>query len=181
MYGLVLKAIKDLVVQNYGADKWEAIKTKAGVKVDEFVRMEPYDDKIAYDLVGAASAVLGAPAEGVLEAFGHYWVSFTAQEGYGDMLDMAGNDLGEFLSNLDMLHARVGNTYTKLAPPAFDCEQVDDKTYRLHYRSTRAGLGPMVVGLVKGLGDRFGTPCEVDFVVKKSDGADHDEFVVRLK
>ena len=31
MYGLVNKAVEDLVVTNFGEDKWEAIKLQAGV------------------------------------------------------------------------------------------------------------------------------------------------------
>jgi hypothetical protein len=47
----------------------------------------------------------------------------TDQEGYGDLMDMSGETLPEFLQNLDELHARVGVIFPKLQPPSFDCEQ----------------------------------------------------------
>ena len=60
MYGLVNKAVEELVVSNFGEDKWELIKSKAGVDVDVFISNESYPDSMTYDLVGAASEVLGA-------------------------------------------------------------------------------------------------------------------------
>ena len=34
MYGMVNKAIQDLVTIKFGEDKWEAVKRKAGVEID---------------------------------------------------------------------------------------------------------------------------------------------------
>ena len=36
MYGIVNKAIQDLITDNFGADKWEAIKEKSDIDVDFF-------------------------------------------------------------------------------------------------------------------------------------------------
>lgn len=58
MYGIVNKAIEDLVKVNFGEDKWDAIKEKSGVDVDFFISNEPYDDEITYKLAGAASEIL---------------------------------------------------------------------------------------------------------------------------
>ena len=78
MYGLVNKAVVDLVVSKFGQDTWDAIKKKAEVDIDVFVSMEGYPDDITYRLVGAASEILKIPPEAVLEAFGEYWVLYTA-------------------------------------------------------------------------------------------------------
>jgi hypothetical protein len=178
MYGLVNKAVEDLVKTNFGEDTWLKIKEEAQVKQASFVGMESYPDGITYSLVGAASKVLGASAGQILEAFGEYWVLYTAKEGYGDMLDMAGDNLRDFLHNLDALHVRVGTLMPQLQPPAFDCEDLDEHSLRLHYHTERAGLAPMVLGLVKGLGKRFNTECTVVQEASKADGADHDVFLV---
>src|SRR5215218_5594687 len=114
MYGLVNKAVVDLVVNKFGEDTWVKIKNKAGVDHDLFVSMDAYPDDITYRLVGAASEVLGIPPAAVLEAFGEWWVLYTAQEGYGPMLDASGKTLREFLENLDALHARVALTMPAL-------------------------------------------------------------------
>lgn len=181
MYGLVNRAIQKLVTTQFGADAWEAIKAKAGIDIPLFVGMKTYPDEVTYGLVDAASEVLGLPPEKVLEAFGEYWILYTAKEGYGDLLRMSGDSLVAFLQNMDGMHARVGMAMPELRPPSFACTDVTAAGLRLHYRSERPGLAPMVVGLLRGLGTTFGTPVEVVHdVARGGDGRDHDEFVIRF-
>lgn len=156
MYGLVSKAIQDLVTRNYGEERWKAIHRKAGIQNAEFIGMQSYPDEETYALVGAASEELGIPAPDLLKAFGDYWISYTAEEGYGEMMKAAGDNFADFLVNLDTLHARVGNLMPNLVPPSFSCEEVTERSMILTYRSTRKGLLPMVMGLLSGLGRRFG-------------------------
>jgi hypothetical protein len=178
MYGMVNKAIEDMVISGHGEETWERIREEAGVEVDVFVRTEGYPDEMTYALVGAASEILKIPAAEVLEAFGVHWVVKTAQEGYGDMMAAGGKTLGEFLVNLPNFHSRVGMIFPHLAPPQFSCSDITERSIRMHYRSHRSGLAPFVVGLFKGLGQMFSTPVKVKHRVDKSAGADHDEFVV---
>ena len=176
MYGLVNKAVVDLVCSKFGQDTWNKIKQKADVDIDVFVSMDAYPDDITYKLVGAASEVLNLPADKVLEAFGEWWVLYTANEGYGPLLESAGSTLRDFLLNLDALHARVALTMPALRPPRFRMVDVDPDTLLLEYHSTRQGLTPMVVGLLKGLGIRFNTPIEISH----ARNGDHDDFTIRM-
>ena len=66
MYGMVNKAVEEMVVLHHGEAVWEEIKAKAGVDVDVFMSNESYSDDVTYNLVGAASAVLGVPADQIL-------------------------------------------------------------------------------------------------------------------
>jgi hypothetical protein len=175
MYGLVNKAVVDLVVSKFGQDTWNAIKQKAEVDIDVFVSMDGYPDDVTYRLVGAASEILKIPPEKVLEAFGEYWVLYTAKEGYGPMLDASGKTLREFLENLDALHARVALSMPALKPPRFRLVPVDDATMLLEYHSMRQGLAPMVIGLLNGLSIRFNTPIEVSHTSREA----HEEFTIR--
>lgn len=179
MYGLVNKAIEDLVVTQFGEDKWEAIKAKAGVDVEVFVSNEVYPDEITYDLVGAASDILGAPARDILIAFGEFWVLETASKGYGAMMRSGGQSLKEFLINLPNFHTRVTMIYPNLRPPSFECTDIGEHSLRLHYLTHRSGLTDFVVGLVQGLGKLYKTPATATLVESKAAGADHDVFEVR--
>lgn len=105
-------------------------------------------------------------------------MKYTAAEGYGPLMEIAGSSLPEFLHNLDDLHARVGVNFSKLVPPSFDAEEAEPGTMHLHYHSKRQGLAPMVIGLVEGLGQRFETPVDVEQLACRSEGADHDVFAV---
>ena len=180
MYGLVNRAIEDLVVTQFGQDKWDKIKRRAEVNVEAFVGMNPYPDEVTYKLVGATSEVLGIPPDQVLESFGEYWILYTAEEGYGELLDMCGDSFVEFLQNMDSLHGRIQLTLPELKPPILKCTDVGEKSMRLHYHSGREGLAPMVVGLLKGLGKRFATLIEVTHDKVRGEGCDHDEFVIHF-
>lgn len=181
MYGLVNKAIHDMVCTQFGEETWQQIRQQAEIETDTFLSMEGYPDDVTHRLVKAASAVLGLSSAEIMQAFGEFWVRYTAEEGYGELLDMSGDNLPEFLQNLDALHARVGITFPKLQPPSFDCTETDEESLALEYHTQREGLAPMVVGLVKGLGSRFETEVEVTQTQSREDGADYDEFLIKYK
>ena len=181
MYGLVNKAIEGLVRQEAGDAAWEEIKRKAGVNVDYFVSMNPYPDEISYNLVGAASEVLQMPAEEVLRLFGEYWILYTAREGYGHLLAMSGNNLKEFLMNLDNLHTQVGLNFPQLLPPSFRCTEVAENTLILDYFSERAGLAPMVIGLLQGLGKMMKTSVEIQHTQHRTENGRPDQFVITYR
>jgi hypothetical protein len=167
MYGMVNIAIEQLITETYGTEVWEKVKTEANVSEKKFINMQPYDDKITYQLVQAASEILSVDANLLLERFGEYWILYTAKEGYGDMLKLGGKNLPEFLKNLNMLHFRLGNMMPELVPPSFEVRDVEEKKLTLIYKSKREGFIPMVIGLVKGLGIMFNTPCQVTLADNK--------------
>ncbi|RCJ38397.1 heme NO-binding protein [Nostoc minutum NIES-26] len=181
MYGLVNKAIQDMVCSRFGEQTWKEIKHKAEVDVDVFLSMEGYPDDITHRLVKAASTILGLSSAEIMQAFGEFWVEYTAQEGYGEMMDMSGDTLPEFLENLDNLHARVGVSFPKLQPPSFECTDVEENSLNLHYRSSREGLSPMILGLVKGLGAKFDTKVDITQTQSRDEHNEHDEFLIIYK
>lgn len=180
MYGLVNRALQELICNRFGEAVWDDIREQAGVDEEVFVRMDGYPDEITYNLVGVASGVLGIPAEQLLKEFGRHWILYTAAEGYGDLLDGAGADFMSFLSNLDSMHARVGLLFPDLRPPSFRCSDMTADSVVLHYHSSRAGLSPMVIGLVEGLGERFGQKVAIEQRDDRGRGADHDTYFIRI-
>lgn len=178
MYGMVNKAIQDLITTRHGEATWDEIKQRAGVEDEVFISNEGYPDSVTYDLVGAAVAVLGVPADQILRAFGEYWVLETAQVGYGALMKAGGKSLPEFLVNLPNFHTRVAMIYPHLVPPRFECTDLAAQSLHLHYHTHRPGLADFVIGLVQGLGKMFHTPAEARLIESKAEGADHDIFHV---
>lgn len=179
MYGMVNRSIQDMVETSHGSEVWERILQRADVDIDVFISSEGYPDELTYRLIGAASEELALPPEKVMEQFGIHWIIKTAQQGYGDMMASGGSSLREFLVNLPNFHARLSMIFPHLSPPDFACSDLLDQSVRMHYRSERAGLAPFVRGLFLGLGQMFATPVSVEHAVKKGEGSDHDEFIVR--
>ncbi len=179
MYGMVNKAVEEMVCLHHGEAVWEQIKQRAGVEVDVFVSNEGYSDDITYRLVGAASEILKQPADTILLAFGEHWILNTAQEGYGGLMRAGGRTLPEFMANLPNFHSRIAMVFPKLEPPRFECREVTSNSLQLHYFTHRPGLASFVIGLMQGLGKMFRTPVTVRLTVPKGADSDHDIFDVR--
>lgn len=176
MYGIVNKAIKELVISRFGETKWNAIIEKSNLQDDEFISTFMYDDSMTYILAGNAAEVLEIPVESVLFEFGKYWVLNTGPRNYGALLDSAGNELKEFLKNLPNFHSRVTLYYPNILPPEFKTEIVHDNEILIHYFSSRPGLTPMVHGMMYAIAERFQIQVNVEIVSDRSQGADHDTF-----
>ena len=161
MYGLVNKAIKQFVIESYDQHHWLEITKKASLKDDVFLAMEAYDDNITYSLVNAASNYLNISADNILIAFGQFWIEFAEKEGYGSMLDMAGDNLVDFTRNLDLMHTHIAQSYQEMQPPSFQCEELSNTCLKLIYSSQRQGLQSFVKGLLIGLGKRFKLQLEI--------------------
>jgi hypothetical protein len=70
----------------------------------------------------------------------------------------------------------VGLTVPALRPPSFQVERIEGgHGLLLHYRSERTGLAPMVIGLLKGLGQRFSQDIEIRQTAHRGLD-DHDVF-----
>jgi hypothetical protein len=169
MYGIVNRAVEELIIERFGLDKWEEIKLKAGFNSEGFMTLKPYPDELTFKLVGAASEILNVPADKLLEAFGEYWILYTAEKGYGEMLNLAGDSFPAFLKNLNMLHGRVSNLMPELAPPQFECRNEKQNSIELLYRSHRNGMIPMLYGLIKGLAKRFDNEVVIEEIESSVD------------
>lgn len=178
MYGIVNKAIEDLVKTKFGEEKWEAVKECSGVDVDFFISNEPYDDEITYKLVGAVSEEMKMSHEEVLNAFGEWWVVKTGKEKYGGLMEAGGTSLREFLVNLPIFHNRVMLIYPKLTPPEFKVSHIEDRSIHVHYFSKRQGLQEFVRGLLQGLAKMYGVDARVELTQSRNDGSDHEVFKV---
>lgn len=178
MYGIVNKAIEELVKENFGEEKWERIKVRSGVDVEFFISNEPYDDAITYQLAGAVAEETELSLKEVLMAFGEYWVLKTGKEKYGGLMEAGGHNLKEFLVNLPVFHNRVMLIYPKLTPPEFKVSHIEESSIHVHYFSKRLGLQDFVMGLLHGLGKMYQTAVTVELISSRDQGADHETFKV---
>jgi hypothetical protein len=179
MYGLVNQAIRDLIIRDYGEILWERICEKAAVSTVEFTPLQSYPDSLTYQLIQTAATELGLETAKLLHDLGVYWITFTADEGYGDLMNMFGKNLRTCLKNLNRMHSHMGAMMPELEPPRFIVEELAPNRILVHYYSTRPGLAPMVIGLLEGLAQKFGEQIHLKHVVK-SESSDHETFEVEF-
>ena len=174
MYGLVNKAIEDLVISSAGEQIWLKIRERAGLQDLQLLDSSNYDDEITYKLVAAASDILEQPPELILRLFGKHWVLYTGKQGWSSLFAASGDDLVSFLKNLDDMHARVKVAMPEGRMPEFTLTE-RGATFELEYRSERDGLAPMVSGMLYGLAEQFEEAWHIEHVYQK-DKAGFDRF-----
>lgn len=167
MYGVINKGLEDLVLAKWDLDTWNKIKQQAGFEDEGILSVKSYPDQLTYKLVQSASDVLQIDLEELLQQYGEFWILHTAERGYSELLNLAGNSFPEFLRNLDMLHSRVSGLLPNLAPPAFRVQNEKENSLELIYITNRHGLVSFMKGLVIGLGKRFGLNCQITQIAEK--------------
>jgi len=161
MYGLVNKAMQELVTASFGEDTWNDIRREAGFDEEEFVGLKSYPDSLTYDLVRIGSKKLGIPQEVLLEKFGERWISHTAASGYDNVLNLGGSNMIDFLHNLNSIHSKIAHLMPSMQPPVFRIKNEYVTRIELLYFSDRPGFQPMVTGILRGLGIRFGLEVQI--------------------
>ena len=63
MKGIINKGIQELVVEKFGAEAWEEVKSLAGCDEPFFAISSDYPDQTTVDLVEAASNISKIPVE----------------------------------------------------------------------------------------------------------------------
>ncbi len=174
MYGIVNKSIEELVVTNYGQEKWEDIKAKSDINIEYFISNESYDDDVTFILAETIAQELGVTVDDVLRLFGEWWILHTGKNHYGYMLESGGDNFKTFMLNLPSFHNRVMMMYPKLTPPEFKVSHVEDLSLHLHYFSKRKGLTAFVHGLMSGLGKFFNTVVKTEHIESIPSESTHD-------
>ena len=156
---------------------WREIKAAAGVDLEAFVACTriPTTSPTVWSTLPAPRCTSRRRGAARLRK---HWILYTARRGYGAIFDTMGRTLPEFLANLDMMHARLSLSMPEMRPPSFVSEQLSDHQIRLEYWSERAGLAPMVIGLLEGLGEMYSLTVSIVQTVDRANGADHDEFLI---
>ena len=118
----------------------------------------------------------------ILELFGEEFLAWCADYGHLETLKLLGRSLQDFLANLDSLHDQVSTIYPQMIPPSFRCSPGRrSNEFLLHYHSQRAGLEPLVAGLVKAIArEYFKMEVAVELLSRNGEeGCDHSVFKVQ--
>jgi hypothetical protein len=174
---MVNRALEKMVIDDFGEDTWSNIKSRADIDIATFASFTTYDDGVTVGLAVAASEELERPLDELLRRFGQYWIEFALESSYAPILRQSGDNLHELLPMLDAMHTRLALSFPELNPPTFEVLSDDGHLIILRYGSSRRGLAPFVVGLLKGLGRMFDTPVEVSHDEPADDG--HIIFEIR--
>lgn len=176
MYGIVNKAMEELVLANFGEECWERVKLNSNLDIDYFISNESYNDDLTYALALYIALETNKTLSEILICFGEWWVVNTTKVKYGGLMEAGGNDLREFLINLPQFHNRVMLIYPKLTPPEFKVSHIKSNSLQLHYFSKRLGLQDFVRGLIQGLGIVYKKKVVITLLQSRDYGDSHEIF-----
>lgn len=180
MLGMINHALQEMVEERLGTDAWESIRAEVKVPDRVFVIMRQYPDEVTFALAGAVAGRLGVPVPDALHAFGHYWMVYTERQPWGKVMRSMGANVRELLPALNDLHSRISLAFPGVTMPQFRTETVAGGAMRVHYFSSRDGLGPFVHGVLEGIGAMYGEIVQVSHVEDRARGAAHDVFLVEF-
>jgi hypothetical protein len=180
MYGLLNRAIKDLVESSFGQPAWDEVVAKVGPSALDFIAMKMYPDELTYELVQAVSEVSGLSSHAVMDAFGEHWISYTGHVGHGDLIAIMGDDVITFLRNLDSMHIRIMSMFPELEPPKFVVQDLGGGIYEMDYYSHRPALWPVVIGMVRGLGKLLDQNVTIELQMPKTESVGYDRFRIHI-
>ncbi|MBN2406115.1 MAG: heme NO-binding domain-containing protein [Elusimicrobia bacterium] len=161
MKGVIVIALKELVVEKFGQDRWEAILKGAGIDQEPMLTaISDVDDMTVMNVVKSLCEVLNVTLQQAADVFGDYWVNVYGKKMYEVYYARAKN-AKEFLKNMDSVHVISTKSMPNAKPPRFKYEDKDDKTMIMHYSSHR-GMIDFMVGLIKGVGKYYGEKLKVN-------------------
>jgi hypothetical protein len=162
MYGLIHRAMQQMVIDSHGLAAWKAIETEQGIGPAELISLSMFEDALTMRLLTAVATMREEPMDQTLRVFGRYWVSFVSRDAYGAILDFTGRDLPTLLRNLNRMHQTVHVTMPEAIVPSFSVLEETADDLLVEYRSARSGLQPMVRGLLEGLCAKFALIAQID-------------------
>ena len=161
MLGLINRAFEGFLRDTYGQGTWAQVA--AGLGIDRFESMLHYEPSLTEDIIRASVQVLRRPRDTILEDVGTYLVSHPNLERLRRLLRFGGVNFVEFLYSLEDLPERGRLALPELELPRLRLIDQGDGVFRLHCQMPIAGVGHVVVGLLRAMADDYGMLALIDF------------------
>ncbi len=155
MKGVIVLALRDVIVVNYGHNAWQEISEKARLKTADFTIMptSDIDDKVVLDIIQLLCIHGDISLADAADVFGDYWINKYSQLIYKPCYNLA-NSAQEFFLKIDYIHDLATRNMPDARPPKFESKWQDKDTLIIHYHSHRK-LIDLVVGLAKAVGKYY--------------------------
>jgi len=178
MYGVIFDFLREYVTERHGGDTtWKALLAATGNPYRVYFPVKEYPDEEMVDLANGAAEMLSLPLNDVLEDFGSYVgprlisfykVFFTGDQwNTFDVIEIAGS----------RIHDTIHRHNPTRKPPDLSAQRESDDLLVVHYHSQRR-LCPVVRGIIRGLGEKYGERFDIDETQCMHHGA--DECVMRV-
>lgn len=168
MYGMIHRAVRQMVFDELGEDAWLALEQKLDIGPSELLTGMVYDDALTIAIISEASVRLNLSIDACLFEFGRYWIKYAERGPLAAIMNFTGQNLASFIENLDRLHLAVSAAMPGVRLPSFTTISSAPGHLLVEYRSDRTGMEQFVAGLFDGLLTRFHATGEVNIAEHKA-------------
>jgi Haem-NO-binding len=162
MHGLINRALQGFVIDTFGPDVWFRVVRDAELPFDGFEPMLTYDVIWTPRVIDAAARVLDRSRAAVLEDLGTHLVSHPKLEPIRRLLRFGGVTYRDFLDSLEDLPERAQMALPDLNMPQITLEECGPTEFRLRCRFKVAGVGHVMLGLLRAMADDYGALVLLD-------------------
>ncbi len=180
MHRMLNRGLQNFVHDFYGANRWEEACLAADLSFYSFESMLHYDDDLTARLLETLSIVLDRSKSDILEDFGTYVVSHENLAPIRGLLRFGGATFVDFLHSLDDVHSRMKVAMPTLEVPKLSLEVREKELYSVHYEFSKPGYWPVILGVLRGMADDYGTLVTIDKVSKTQGTLDRARMDIRL-
>ncbi|MCF6445115.1 heme NO-binding domain-containing protein [Nereida sp. MMG025] len=156
MHGLINRSIECFLRDTYGQAAWDDVARRAALPVQGFEAMLAYEDALTFDMLDAASGLLGRGRADLLEDFGTYLVAHPRVEALRRLLRFGGETFRDFLHSLDDLPDRARLAVPDLGLPHLELRDISTDRFSLRVRGDHASMGAVFVGILRAMADDYG-------------------------
>jgi len=177
MHGLINRSIQCFLRDTYGPAIWASVACEAGLGFDSFETMLTYEISVTDAVLDAACRLLDRPRDSLLEDMGTYLVSHENSRPLRRLLRFSGVHYEDFLHSLEDLPGRARLALPDFDLPLLDLADLGRGDFLLTCRFPLAGMGHVVVGLLRAMADEYGALCLVEH---RGSGPDGERVAITL-
>jgi len=179
MHGIILKGLKDYVVETHGQTAWDDTREQAAVDMQVYLPIKAYPDEDFFALADAAASETDQPKADLLEGFGHA-VASQLLTTYGGVVDADWDALDVVEHAERAVHSSLREHNDDLNPPDLTCVRETDDVCTVQYDSEK-GMCAVARGIILGVGNHYDEPLLVQEEACTLDGDDQCELEVTLE
>lgn len=172
MYGVIFHFLRNYVIERHGGKQtWQALLEAQGYNFKMYLPVNDYPYEELVGLVQTASKALKVPVPDVLEDFGAYvgpellrFYHMYLKDHYSGTFDVVEHAGGT-------IHGVIHEHNPHRRPPQLSAYRESPEVLMVHYKSHRK-LCPVVRGIIRGLGEKYGELFDIIETQCMYEGAD---------
>ncbi|KAH8851994.1 Soluble guanylate cyclase 88E [Schistosoma japonicum] len=148
MYGIILEAAKQYILDTYGENTWIWLCKKSNFSELDIQTRKIYQDNLMIIFVTVLSDAIFIDKDTILFDIGRYTIQYLIKNGFENFIRVLGKTFKDLLLSLNDHHEYLRYSYHRIKPPTFIILSSTSSCIMLEYTTRRPGYNHYVRGLL---------------------------------